>query len=156
MTTAGFGRELLATAAAAGLARTYVDVQLRKLGCAEAVHDAQLVATELVANAIAECRWGGTIRIFLGQRPRGLVFGVWDPGPRMPRRGPMPELTLGTLDLDPAGFDRNGGRGLAVVAALTRDLWVERSRPGGKWVCALLDVTARPEPRPVDVHGSEI
>lgn len=140
VTEVGCGRELLATPATVGLVRTYVGAQLEKLGHRDAVPDAQLVAAELVTNAVAVSGWGGTIRVFLGNRPRGLVFGVWDPSPRMPERRPVPEPTLETLDLSPDNFDRNGGWGLTVVAALTRDLWVERSSRGGKWVCAALNV----------------
>jgi anti-sigma regulatory factor (Ser/Thr protein kinase) len=140
VTEAGFGRELLATPAAVGLVRTYVGAQLDKWGYSGAVSDAQLVAAELVTNAVAISGWGGTIRVFLGNRPKGLVFGVWDPSPHMPERKPPPELTLETLDLSPGDFDRNGGWGLTVVEALTRDLWIERPSHGGKWVCAALDV----------------
>lgn len=130
-------RELLATKAAAGLARTYVRQRLVLLGFAGAVDDAVLIAGELVANAVAATPRDATLRIFLGHRPRGLVFGVWDGSAAMPVPRSPGEITLETIDRLP---DEPGGWGLGLVAALARDYWTEPAPQGGKWVCALLDV----------------
>lgn len=140
VTEVGFGRQLLATPAAVGVVRTYVKAQLEKFGYPHAVADAQLVAAELATNALAVSERGGSIRVFLGHRPRGLVLGVWDADPHMPERKPPPRLTPETLDPDPGGFDDNGGWGLMIVEALVRDLWIERPACGGKWVCVALNV----------------
>lgn len=132
-------RDVLATRAAAGLARSAVREVLLSLHVPGAVDDAQLIMAELVNNAIAVSPPDATIRLFVGFRAQGLVLAVWDGDQRMPERRPVPELTLETLDLRPENFDRNGGWGLGLIAALSRQTWVEPAEPG-KWVCASLDV----------------
>ena len=134
-----YSREMPATKAAAGLARSGVKSVLLELGFAEAVEDGCLIVGELVNNAIAVSSEASIIRVFAGLRPRGLVVAVWDADQRMPRRRPAPQMSLEELDLRPENFDRNGGWGLGIVAALARECWVERTNPG-KWGCASLNV----------------
>jgi anti-sigma regulatory factor (Ser/Thr protein kinase) len=132
-------REVLASKAAAGLARSGVKGVLLGLGLAGAIDDGCLIMGELVNNAVAVSPNASTIRIFAGLRARGLVVAVWDADQRMPQRRPMVETSLEELDLRPENFDRNGGWGLGIVTALAKECWVERTEPG-KWVCASLDV----------------
>ncbi|MBA9002651.1 ATP-binding protein [Thermomonospora cellulosilytica] len=119
-----------------GLARTYVRERARRLGLGRvAVENAELIASELVTNAVQQPhRTLDTVTLFLGERPRGLVLAVLDHAPARPA---VPSAD-DALEPDPADLATTG-RGLFIVRALARDVWVEPLRPGpGKWVCAAL------------------
>lgn len=97
--------------------------------------DVRLVATELVANACAETPQG-RIRVRFTRQPDGLLLAVWDGGDRMPHVRPVRQLEPDDLDLSEDALDRNGGWGLQLVEALSRECGVNRTYPNGKWVWA--------------------
>ncbi|WP_168220793.1 ATP-binding protein [Streptomyces sp. RFCAC02] len=93
------------------------------------ISDAQIVGTELFANALEHGGVGGgpvPVEMMLGPGP-GLLISVSD---HMPDTPPAPQRADG---------DAEQGRGLALVTALSRD-WGWERRPGRrrKHVFALL------------------
>jgi anti-sigma regulatory factor (Ser/Thr protein kinase) len=102
--------------------------------------DAEAIAAELAANAIAAAiAPHGTrpaIIVAIHDRPGQLRITVWDNGPGHPRPA------------DPAN-DAENGRGLAIVDTLTSRHWGWWPTPesGGKVVWASLDPAAPPGPR---------
>jgi anti-anti-sigma factor len=90
------------------------------------VDDAEVLVTELVANAVRHAGGGLRLSIALGQR--FLHLSLWDGSPVPPVVVP-PDPDTG-----------RGGRGLALVDALA-DSWGSAPRPGGKVVWATLDRT---------------
>jgi anti-sigma regulatory factor (Ser/Thr protein kinase) len=144
-TAAEFQAELPASLASAREARAAVRRTLAGWGLDSLSADAELLTSELVANA-AEHGNGNPIRIALRQehgrdgRP-GLVCQVTDSSPVLPRARE-------------AGPESDRGRGLAIVAALARSSGVTAG-PAGKtaWftLAAPPDVAARQlaaEPEP--------
>lgn len=120
-----------ASATAPRLARVLLERRLRKWGYLHILPDAQLIASELITNAMdadpgrqieLACRWG----------PDAIVVEVWDSSPK------LPALTAPT-ELSP------DGRGLHIVQALAAG-WGHRpgaidqvtGRSCGKWVWARL------------------
>lgn len=136
MTTVDLMREMLATRAASGLARSYIRQHLYQLGLAHAVEDTSLIGTELVSNAIAASAPGSTIRLFIGYRCGKLILAVWDDSPAMPVRKESEPLTPEAVDKLP---DDPGGWGLGLVEALAQGFWTEPAG-SGKWVCAALKI----------------
>ncbi|MGI8328812.1 ATP-binding protein [Actinomadura scrupuli] len=128
---------LLATKAAAGLARTLAETRLYKWGLMDMSGDALLVITELVTNAIAETPHR-EIRFRLARDGAGILIAVWDSSPRPPVARPVTEPTLETLDLREEHWDDNGGWGLALVQALSADCGCTPDPAGGKWAWARL------------------
>ncbi len=128
---------LLASKAAAGLARTLLTPKFHKWGYSAISHDALLVAGELVSNA-SRAAPKQEIKVRARHDAAGLLIGVWDPSPELPRRKPLVELTLDTLDLSEESLDDNGGRGLPIVQALSDDCGYNLDPSGGKWVWARL------------------
>jgi hypothetical protein len=108
-------------------------------GLLSAIPDALLIADELVCNAVDACPLGAEIWISCTRDAAGVLLEVWDPVDRLPEPKTV-ELTLDTLDLDPANFDRNGGWGLAIVAALSLDHGCNPHPHGGKTAWARLKV----------------
>jgi hypothetical protein len=130
-------REMLASRAAVGLARTMVRARLLAWGLGEVVPDALLVASELVANAVQACSWADRIALRLSRDSTGVLLEVWDPVHRPPTAQTV-ELTLETLDLDPAHFDDNHGWGLSIVQALSIECGWNPGPNGGKTVWSRL------------------
>lgn len=128
---------MLATEAAAGLARTLAEARLQKWELMDISGDAFLIIAELVANAIAETP-RREITFKLTRDSAGILIGVWDSSPKLPALQPVVELTLETLDISEAHWDDNGGWGLALVQALSVDYGCNRDPAGGKWVWARL------------------
>ncbi len=94
-------------------------------GLIHLVDTAELLATELVANAVLHTKGPTTLRV--GWSAEGLRIGVWDADPEPPE--PPGEL---------AGLaDAEGGRGLALVDACA-DVWgwqpLSRHGSHGKYV----------------------
>jgi anti-sigma regulatory factor (Ser/Thr protein kinase) len=92
-------------------------------------HDAQLVASELVANAIAHSRSGqpgGTLTLEVSARSDDVVIRVNDGGGavREPR-------------VQPSGADREHGRGMRIVDTLATEWGTEPSPSGRATWCRL-------------------
>jgi anti-sigma regulatory factor (Ser/Thr protein kinase) len=126
---------LLATKAAAGLARTLAETRLGKWGFTDISGDALLVIAELVTNSVQETP-NREIQFRLARDGAGVLIAVWDSSPRPPVARPVTELTLDTLDVREEHWDDNGGWGLALVQALSADCGCDPDPTGGKWVWA--------------------
>jgi anti-sigma regulatory factor (Ser/Thr protein kinase) len=90
---------------------------------------AGLLVSELVTNAVRHAD-GGEIEIVLRQASDCVWLEVGDPNSRAPL-------------IRNASPDDEGGRGLALVNALSGD-WGSRTTPGGKVVWVRLDLPAQP------------
>lgn len=112
--------------ASAGHARTLVAGACRTWGLPHVVPDAEVVATELVENAVQHGRGGCDVTVELGIGT--VTIGVRDDSPQPPRI------------LHPAP-DEPGGRGLILVQAMSRE-WGFHPVGGGKMVWATLDTAA--------------
>jgi anti-sigma regulatory factor (Ser/Thr protein kinase) len=123
-------------------ARAAVRHALAAWGIDDPGGDAELLASELAANAAEHA--GGPVTLALhrhsgpGGRP-GITCEITDTAPRQPRR-------------QQAGADAERGRGLAIISALADDYGV-RPGPGGKttWFTLTLadriqDAARQPEP----------
>lgn len=118
------------TASTSRQARAFADTQLSAWGL-ESVSDAvQLIAAELVTNALRH--GGGTADISLSYRPGVVRVEVRDSGTGEPRLLKVP-------------VDAESGRGLAIVAALSSDWGVEH-HADGKTVWAAVSVPERVQP----------
>ncbi len=106
--------DLPPTLDAAALARRYLAEHANGLG-AELVYDAQLLVTELVANAVKHGRPAITLQLRL--EPPGIGVRVHDDGDGLP---------VVTRDPSP---DQPSGRGLRIVSTLASDWGIETS-PG--------------------------
>ncbi|MEU9014335.1 ATP-binding protein [Streptomyces sp. NPDC048479] len=125
--------------------RQFVTMTLNRWALQPLVPDTELVVSELVTNAVQHALthtaadaedyplWLGLFR-----HPRHLVCAVADPSPDPPRPRDPDALAL-------------GGRGLALIDALS-DTWSwSPTLPYGKtiWVTLPLPSTFRPKPRPL-------
>ncbi|MCZ4125488.1 ATP-binding protein [Streptomyces sp. H39-S7] len=87
----------------AGIARCTLRAVLKAYGLAPMIDVAQLVATELVANALEHSR--GPVSLRLHWRQRKLRLGVWDSSPE------KPEFLTVTNEAE-------GGRGMWLITGL--------------------------------------
>jgi serine/threonine-protein kinase RsbW len=96
-------------------------------------HDARLLVSELVGNAIRHARplADGTMHVAWGAGPAGLDIAVTDGG------------ALTTPEKVDAGVSDLAGRGLAIVETLASRWWVESSR-SRTTVHALLELAPTP------------
>jgi K+-sensing histidine kinase KdpD len=131
---------MAASRAAAGLAWSLVEQRLITWRVGEpARYDAHLILSELVANAVAVTPPGECITVQCGRDGSGVVIGVVDHSPEIPRNpAPVVELRLEELDLAEENWDRNGGWGLTIVRALSADCGVNPLPSGGKLVWSRL------------------
>lgn len=114
---------LPATAGASAQARRLVDEAVTAWGVSpEVAEDAALVVTELVSNAVDHAT--GPLELTVSRTPDGLRVEVADQSPAMPQPRPVQ-------------VDSARGRGLIIVAALSRD-WGTSPRAVGKAVWAEL------------------
>jgi anti-sigma regulatory factor (Ser/Thr protein kinase) len=106
-------------------ARHLVRIVLRSWGLEDAADAAEIIASELVTNAVAASAAAGhpVIGLRLTRRTCSLLVQVWDacPGLPEPRLGPADAL---------------GGRGLVLVEALADRWGTEPVDGGGKTVFA--------------------
>jgi anti-sigma regulatory factor (Ser/Thr protein kinase) len=119
----------------AATARREVTRALARWGLPQLAPDAEVVVSELVANAVAHVRTLGPVRdrrigLTVRRVPEGVLVEVHDAGSQPPPR-PAPEDFPDLAE---------GGRGLLIVGALTEGVWGTSPRPhgAGKVVWALL------------------
>lgn len=128
---------MLASPAAAGLARTMTAQRLRKWDCFHVHDDVALIVAELVTNA-AQATPSKKIRFQLSRDAHGIVIAVWDSSPALPVSKSVTEMTLDDLDISEESFDVNGGWGLPIVEALSTTCGCTPDPSGGKWIWARL------------------
>jgi anti-sigma regulatory factor (Ser/Thr protein kinase) len=131
---------MAASPASVGLAWSLVEQRLLTWGLGEdARYDAHLILAELIANAVAVTPAAGCITVHCRRDDAGIVLGIGDPSPDIPRNPPpVTELEPGDLDLRAEHFDDNGGWGLTIVTALAAACGVTPLPSGGKIVWARL------------------
>jgi len=124
---------LAAVPTAVGAARRYVRHELTSANLAALVDDAELVASELVTNAIiatgvmaTEPKWPeleglAVVRIRLGFSTSSVFIEVWDHDSELPVQ-------------QQSGEYAEGGRGLAIVASLCTRWNAQPAQDGGKAV----------------------
>jgi anti-sigma regulatory factor (Ser/Thr protein kinase) len=120
--------EYLAAPRAVPRARQHTRDALRAWGLDALAGTAELLASELVTNAVRASIAAGqpAVRLLLTLDAEGVRISVWDGAPGVPRRRP-----------DPAG-DADGGRGLLLVEALGADYGTYRSAGYGKVVWCVI------------------
>lgn len=131
---------MAASPASVGLAWSLPEQRLRTWGLGEdARYDAHLILAELMSNALAVTPPTGRIVAHCRRDATGIVLGVGDADPTVPRNPPPAiELRPEDLDLSPEHFDDNGGWGLTIVTALAAACGVTPLPSGGKIVWARL------------------
>jgi anti-sigma regulatory factor (Ser/Thr protein kinase) len=127
--------ELAALPEAPGVVRGHVRSVVREWGLAHLADTAELLASELVTNAVqASARLRTVappvIRVWITSDRMALVIHVWDASEEMP------------VVKDLAALDGEDGRGLILVTTLSKDWGVYRKAEGGKVVWAM--ITAGP------------
>jgi anti-sigma regulatory factor (Ser/Thr protein kinase) len=139
---------LAALATAVGCARLFIRSTLQALGLDHLAEDAEVVASELVTNAVqatgithSSPRWSelhnlALIRLRLVVMGDGLIIEVWDRDAAPPK--PRQETAL----------DAEGGRGLLIVESLSRRWNLHCPTEGGKWVWAELEISPEFGPLP--------
>jgi anti-sigma regulatory factor (Ser/Thr protein kinase) len=123
--------ELAALPITPSVVRGHVRSVVREWGLAELSATAELLASELVTNAIqasAQLRTVGppVIRTWITSDGNALVIHVWDASDEMP------------ILKDTAVPDEEGGWGLMLVATLGKDWGTYRKAEGGKVVWVLI------------------
>lgn len=125
---------MLSTPESVGMIRGQVRAALEFHDLDGYVEDAELIASELVSNAVRHARKSDTDKITVAlirvERPSGVALIVVDSSPEPPVKR---EFTL----------DDEGGRGLAIVDALAAH-WDWRPEGDGKAVIAILSNEALP------------
>lgn len=120
---------MLSTPESVGMVRGQVRAALEFAGLKEYVDDAELIASELVSNAVRHGSSDAEQRIKVGlirvANTPGVALIVVDSSPEPPV---LKEFTL----------DEEGGRGMAIVDALAAS-WHWRPEGAGKAVIAILD-----------------
>jgi anti-sigma regulatory factor (Ser/Thr protein kinase) len=123
--------ELAAQPTAPGVARGHVRAVAREHGLAELAETAQLLASEIVTNAVRASQHAAAradlaavpvIRLWITSDGVSIAIHVWDASDDMPVR-------------HDAGPDAVSGRGLLLVETLSKD-WGAYRQAGGKvvWV----------------------
>lgn len=135
---------LVAAKTAPGMMRTLIEFRLREWGVAGDADGLHVVASELITNAVRTTP-DREIRVRLVREDGAVVLGVWDSSEAMPVVRPIVEMALDDVVPDAraldAGYDADmGGRGLALVQALSVECKVTKTEPCGKWVWAKVAV----------------
>lgn len=115
------------------------DIRHSLTGFPHTAEDAELVATELFANACHHSLsgHGGTVTVTLSALHTGLVLiTVADQGPITDPHTQQPRIPHTRTETDPLSL---GGRGLYLVAALAADWGHWTTDNGGHTVWAMLD-----------------
>jgi anti-sigma regulatory factor (Ser/Thr protein kinase) len=129
---------LAALPSAVPCARGHVRAVAHELGVAELADTAELLASELISNAVqaskrlrtrADLAIVPVVRLWVTSDGRFLVLRVWDASDDMPVR-------------QEAGPGDASGRGLMIIDALSADWGAYREPDGGKVVWAAINHTA--------------
>jgi anti-sigma regulatory factor (Ser/Thr protein kinase) len=115
---------LAADLAAPRHARAFVPGVLADWGLGRLRQDAELVASELVTNALRVAR--GKVRVRLVLLDCSMILEVWDPAVA------LPSVPLA------AAPDSECGRGMLIVETLSAQWSTYCAAEGGKWVWAEL------------------
>jgi anti-anti-sigma regulatory factor/anti-sigma regulatory factor (Ser/Thr protein kinase) len=126
--TRRYRRRLTATPGAAAIARQVVADACRAWHLPQLVDDAEIVVTELVANAVRHA--GGDLYLQVALRERFLHLSLRDGSPILPVRV-LPDPDTG-----------HGGRGLILIDAIAAN-WGSTPTADGKVVWATLRLPAR-------------
>nr|BFE33080.1 hypothetical protein GCM10010200_053310 [Actinomadura rugatobispora] len=134
-------RDLLATRASVGLARSVASGSLQTWGLERFEERALAIVSELATNAVAVSAPTDTVRLYLAALTERLVIGVSDAAVG---RAPQARQAVSTVEeIDRAGSDEFGGWGLMLVAAYADAVWTEPAKNGtAKWVCASINLRA--------------
>ena len=110
----------------ASVARALVGERLRQWGLPDLVGDVELLASELVTNAVLHARTALELTLAVAH---GVVeVGVADRAPRLPRPRLLPEETEPAQP--PIPWESESGRGLFLVEALADEWGAEKLRSG--------------------------
>lgn len=127
-------------------ARQFVSITLHRWALQPLLPDTELVVSELVTNAVQHGLTHASAEavdypLWLGlfRHPGYLVCAVADPSPEPPR----------PRDPDPSAL---GGRGLALIEALSDSWSWSRTLPYGKTIWATLSLPGPPRPKPRPLH----
>jgi anti-sigma regulatory factor (Ser/Thr protein kinase) len=138
--------KLNAVSSAASVGRVFVRRHLEYLGLSEQIEDAELVVSELVTNAVQAIGFpdpqspristanDNVIGVQLWLLDNSLYVEVWDRSVELPVK-------------QSAQADAEGGRGLALIEALSWRWGIFPPPAGGKVVWAELVVEKLPDPR---------
>lgn len=107
--------------------RRFVRAVLGGWGLVHLIETTELIASELVTNAVQNSR-GDSVGVRLESSGGSVLISVWDDSPERPVAG-LP------------GFEDEGGRGLMITSALAEHWGSYRVRPVGKIVWALVPGT---------------
>lgn len=120
---------LVASPAAPGAIRTLLGQALRKWGMEQIEFTVDLVASELVTNAV-KATPGQEIRACFSYNGGSPLLEIWDSSDE------VPVLKSDSVDLDDGDFDGNGGLGLHLVGSLAAQFGYRRDARCGKTVFA--------------------
>ncbi|XRQ05934.1 ATP-binding protein [Actinomadura welshii] len=139
-----------AVRAVPGQVRGLVTSRLVAWGVAGVSDDVELIASELVTNAVEHAPGREEVRVRLVREPHVVLLEVWDSSDTRPVRklplsasGDEAAPDAAALDTGHDAFTR--GRGLPIVEALSESWGVTPTAPRGKWVwarCATVEPTA--------------
>ncbi|MEV0668448.1 ATP-binding protein [Actinomadura luteofluorescens] len=136
----GLDTAFLAAWTAPAQVRMQLSLRLASWGMAAIAEDVELIASELVTNAVRHAG-DGEIRVRFTREARGVLLEVWDACDRRPVRRRPPGSTAAEHPLEvaapePYHDDGMGGRGLLIVEELAAQCGVVPTGPRGKWVWA--------------------
>ncbi|MEU5987460.1 ATP-binding protein [Spirillospora sp. NPDC047418] len=138
----------LASRTAPGQVRTLVEYRLASWGLARLCDDVQLIASELVTNAVEHTPDDAEVRVMFTREPGSVLLAVWDSSGALPVRkralgAVAGDSTPDAESLEPGYDDGTGGRGLPIVEALAEKCGVTETEPRGKWVWARVSLSPR-------------
>lgn len=124
-------RELPPFLTAAGIARDFIAMQLRRFNRPKLIDDAIVIVSEMVTNALEHAHAQGATYFVVFDWNGGLIrIEVWDPLHTRP-------------ELRPLNDDEEHGRGLHTIAALS-EAWGSHVTENGKCVWAVLPQDPKP------------
>lgn len=124
-----------------GQVRGLVTSRLSAWGLDGVSDDVELIASELVTNAVEHAPGQEEIRVRFVRESHAVLLQVWDSSDTMPVRRLPPGASGEEAAPDAAALDTGHdaftrGRGLPIVEALSESWGVTPTAPRGKWVWA--------------------